>query len=197
MPAGDERFQKTAHQAIVALEHVPLPTALLNSLGIIEWQNRASLALRGSRLGRRFVEFIAPDDRGAAEAAFENILTNGGPTELTVRVLNTDGEYVFLQGRWVLVSARGACKVVLVIALHELSASEHQRPAIKHAMLTTRQLEILRLLAAAKSTRQIAQELSIARTTTRNHSSNLLGALGVHSRLQAVVIAREAGLLER
>lgn len=62
--------------------------------------------------------------------------------------------------------------------------------------LTKRQLEVLRLLAEGRSTAQIAAELGLSRTTVRNYIANLLTALGVHSRLQAVVAARKAGILD-
>jgi DNA-binding NarL/FixJ family response regulator len=61
--------------------------------------------------------------------------------------------------------------------------------------LTKRQLDVLRHLAEGKSTNEIAAELGVSRATARNHIANLLAALGAHSRLQAVVIARRAGIL--
>jgi DNA-binding NarL/FixJ family response regulator len=61
--------------------------------------------------------------------------------------------------------------------------------------LTKRQHDVLRLLAEGRSTAEIATELGLSRTTVRNYVANLLAALGVHSRLQAVVAAREAGLI--
>jgi DNA-binding NarL/FixJ family response regulator len=62
--------------------------------------------------------------------------------------------------------------------------------------LTQRQQEVLALLAEGKSTREIAAELGISVTTTRNHIAHLISALGVHTRLQAVVAAARAGLLD-
>jgi two-component system nitrate/nitrite response regulator NarL len=62
--------------------------------------------------------------------------------------------------------------------------------------LTKRQLEILRLLAEGMSTGQIATELGLSQTTVRNYIASLLAALGVHSRLQAVVAAKRAELLD-
>jgi DNA-binding NarL/FixJ family response regulator len=61
--------------------------------------------------------------------------------------------------------------------------------------LTKRQLDVLRSLAEGKSTDEIATELAVSRATARNHIANLLAAMGAHSRLQAVVIARRAGIL--
>ena len=65
-----------------------------------------------------------------------------------------------------------------------------------NVVLTQRQLEILHLLAQGKTTGEITSELGLSRTTVRNHVANLLTALGAHSRLQAVLIARRAGILE-
>jgi two-component system nitrate/nitrite response regulator NarL len=62
--------------------------------------------------------------------------------------------------------------------------------------LTTRQLEVLRLLAEGRSTTEIATELGLSKTTVRNYVANLLVALGVHTRLQAVIAARKAGLID-
>ena len=62
--------------------------------------------------------------------------------------------------------------------------------------LTKRQLEVLRLLAEGRSTAEIATELGLRQTTVRNYIANLLAALGVHTRLQAVIAARKTGLIE-
>ena len=62
--------------------------------------------------------------------------------------------------------------------------------------LTKRQLEVLCLLAEGRSTAEITTELGLRKTTVRNHVANLLAALGVHTRLQAVIAARKAGLIE-
>jgi DNA-binding NarL/FixJ family response regulator len=60
--------------------------------------------------------------------------------------------------------------------------------------LTPRQAEILRLLERGRSTTQIADELHLSRATIRNHVRHLLHAVGAHSRLEAVAIARGEAL---
>jgi PAS domain S-box-containing protein len=57
------------------------------------------------------------------------------------------------------------------------------------AILTPRELEVLRLIAGGANTRVIATRLVISPATVRNHVQNLLGKLGVHSRLEAVAHA--------
>lgn len=57
---------------------------------------------------------------------------------------------------------------------------------VPQAMLTARELAILRLLANGDGTRAIATELRIADGTVRRHVEAIRGKLGVHSRLEAV-----------
>ena len=61
--------------------------------------------------------------------------------------------------------------------------------------LTPRELEVLRLLAAGANTRVASERLGVSPATVRNHVQNLLGKLGVHSRLEAVAYATRRGLL--
>ena len=62
------------------------------------------------------------------------------------------------------------------------------------AVLTTREREVLACLVRGLSTPAIANELSIARVTVRNHIQAILQRLGVHSKLEAVVEARRVGI---
>ena len=61
--------------------------------------------------------------------------------------------------------------------------------------LTARQREVLALMAEGRSTAAIAQTLRISRATTSNHIQHILHKLNVHSRLEAVVLAKKLKLL--
>lgn len=61
--------------------------------------------------------------------------------------------------------------------------------------LTSREVEVLRLLADGTSTREIADSLFISVTTTRNHIQNILRKMEVHSKLEAVTLAFRSHLL--
>jgi DNA-binding NarL/FixJ family response regulator len=63
------------------------------------------------------------------------------------------------------------------------------------AALTPREVEVLRMLAAGVSVREVAEQLVVSQVTVRNHIENLMGKLGVHTRLQAVVYAAQHGLI--
>jgi DNA-binding NarL/FixJ family response regulator len=61
--------------------------------------------------------------------------------------------------------------------------------------LTDRELEILRLVAAGASNKEIAAHLFLAEGTVKNHLTNILGKLAAPGRMQAVNRARELGLI--
>jgi LuxR family maltose regulon positive regulatory protein len=60
--------------------------------------------------------------------------------------------------------------------------------------LTRRELEILQLICAGHSNRTIADKLVITISTAKKHTGNILAKLGVTSRAQAMVKARQLGL---
>lgn len=72
---------------------------------------------------------------------------------------------------------------------------EHISPEPLPALLTPREREVLRLLADGLTTAEIAARLSISRVTARNHVTHVMDKLEVKSRLRAVVVATQKGLL--
>jgi len=62
--------------------------------------------------------------------------------------------------------------------------------------LTAREKEVLRLMAEGVSSRDIASRLGISYATVRTHIRSLDAKLGVHSKVQAIVKARELALID-
>jgi pimeloyl-ACP methyl ester carboxylesterase/DNA-binding CsgD family transcriptional regulator len=75
-----------------------------------------------------------------------------------------------------------------------LASDETDRPKSVPGSLSTREVEVLRLLAAGRSNQQIADELVISLNTVRRHVSNIFDKTGVANRAQAAVYARDHGL---
>jgi len=75
-----------------------------------------------------------------------------------------------------------------------LSAPRPTAPAEAFPELTTREHEVLDLIAKGRTNQEIAKELYLSPKTVRNHISNIFTKLQVADRAQAIIRAREAGL---
>jgi DNA-binding NarL/FixJ family response regulator len=87
-----------------------------------------------------------------------------------------------------------AAKVVARFA--ELpDAGAPARPQPLADPLSARELEVVRLLAAGHSNKEIAAALFLAEGTVKNHVTNVLAKLDARDRTQAALRARTLGLL--
>jgi DNA-binding NarL/FixJ family response regulator len=78
--------------------------------------------------------------------------------------------------------------------------SRLSRPAPKLEMelvdpLSNREVEILRLVSTGLSNKEIADKLVIAEGTVKNHLTNILAKLAAKDRMQAVIKARDLGII--
>jgi DNA-binding NarL/FixJ family response regulator len=84
----------------------------------------------------------------------------------------------------------------MMAELTRLSAHEGRKtPQVLADPLTDRESDVLRLLAAGCSNKEIGARLTITEGTVKNHMTNVLGKLGVLDRTQAALRARELGLI--
>jgi DNA-binding NarL/FixJ family response regulator len=77
-----------------------------------------------------------------------------------------------------------------------LPSVREEAPPRGLAMLTERELEVLRHVARGLSNAEIARQLVVSETTIKTHVGNLLAKLGLRDRVQAVVFAYEVGLIQ-
>jgi DNA-binding NarL/FixJ family response regulator len=62
--------------------------------------------------------------------------------------------------------------------------------------LSSREIDVLRLIAAGNANKEIAGQLSITEETVKSHVTNILAKLGAHDRTHAVTIALKRGIIE-
>jgi DNA-binding NarL/FixJ family response regulator len=86
-----------------------------------------------------------------------------------------------------------AAKVVAEFA--RLSEVSRRSPQPLAEPLSEREIEILGLIGAGETNREIAARLVIAEGTVKNHVTSILGKLGVRDRTQAVLKAKELGII--
>lgn len=101
---------------------------------------------------------------------------------------------------YILKDATGAEIIACVRAV--LAGKKHVAPAVAAKLadkltrvaLTTREMDVLRLICRGRANKEIAAELFISESTVKLHSNNLFTKLGVASRTEAMRVALERGL---
>ena len=91
---------------------------------------------------------------------------------------------------------RGELQIDPLVARRLMSSLRQERDDDPLAEITSRELEVLRLVAAGKPNKEIAAELDISERTARTHVSRILRKLGLSSRTQAALWAVREGLVE-
>jgi DNA-binding NarL/FixJ family response regulator len=91
---------------------------------------------------------------------------------------------------------RGLLQIDPVVARRLMSSLGEPRGDDPVSDLTSRELDVLRLVAAGKPNKQIAAELAISERTARTHVSRILRKLRLSSRTQAALWAVREGLVE-
>jgi PAS domain S-box-containing protein len=175
-----------------ALEQINVPAYVIDTHGIIRWVNPAGQRVVGGDVtGRQFTSVVAPEEtRRARESFAQKVVGNVPVTDDEVVIVQDDGDRVNVEIS--AVPLYSGDKIIGVFGQVVHVDEEPDRPP--HPSLTPRQAEVLRLLERGHSTTQISGELHLSPETVRNHIRHLFRALGVHSRIEAVAVARHAHL---
>jgi DNA-binding NarL/FixJ family response regulator len=91
---------------------------------------------------------------------------------------------------------RGELQIDPGVARRLVSSLREGRSFDRVSELTSRELDVLRLVAAGKPNKQIAADLDISERTARTHVSRILRKLHLSSRTQAALWAVREGLVE-
>jgi PAS domain S-box-containing protein len=175
-----------------ALERVNVPSYVIDTHGVIRWVNPAAQRLVGDVRGRQFTSVVSAEEtRRAKEVFARNIAGGQHKHDHEVVLVDVEGERVSVEISSV--PLYSGDRIVGVFG--QVVDVDQDEPPLAHPELTPRQTEVLRLLDRGRSTEQIARELHLSTETVRNHVRHLLRSLGVHSRLEAVALARNRQLV--
>jgi PAS domain S-box-containing protein len=174
-----------------ALDRVNVPSYVIDSHGIIRWVNQAAEDIVGDVRGRQFTSVVAPEETRRAREAFSKHMVGEQDVDAPVVLVDHEGDRVSVE-----VSSVCLFEGHRVIGVFgQLRDVDEEPEPAPHPHLTPRQSEVLRLLEHGRSTEQIAEQLHLSIETVRNHIRAVLRALDVHSRLEAVAVARREHLV--
>ena len=176
-----------------SIARLPMPAYILDRNGVVRWLNMAAIEQFGDMRGKRITQIVEPEYATLARQEFAaKLLGTVQATEGTVAVRTADGRRVEVD-----ISSTQLLQHGSIVGVFGLADPTGVPPRLETSSvdLTPRQLDVLRYVAAGHSTENIARTLGISTETVRNHVRGLMGRLGVHTRLEAVIRGHELGLV--
>ena len=182
------------------------PAVVVMELDAAEWDScRLAAALRKRRRSLAIIGIARSCDRilatRATQAGVRAVVTrDGGLGVLLQAVRCPQGQSVVVNltpASRALTSAGGAEPAAAAAATAGITpggGTPGETPAVA-ASLTARQVEVLHLVGAGLTTREISQHLEISPKTVENHKQRIFERLGVRNQAHAVAVAMRAGLV--
>jgi predicted ATPase/DNA-binding CsgD family transcriptional regulator len=191
------QYFQEALQIATDIQFMPLTLAIINGLGEMFW--RAGQPERGLEL-MALVRHHPASDRETRDRAeqclsdYQGDLTPDSFAAVVERGQNHNLEAIVPMLQAELAAQVGYDRVEedTFFSLNELEPAREQ-PLIEP--LTSRELEVLHLIAQGKTNQQMAEELIISVGTAKWYTSQIYGKLNVNNRTQAVARARDLALL--
>ncbi len=187
LPAGPD-LEARGHAALTDAEMtrasgVPDPAAWRLAVDLL-LERRTAYPAAYARY--RLAEAMLPDRDLRAEAGDELRAAHDVAQKLGARPLRERIEGLAARARVSLAGQVADETVEEVSSVNPLAAYD----------LTPREVEVLRLVAAGRTNRQIAEELFISESTAGVHVSHIIGKLDVGGRVEAATIATRLGLVD-
>jgi PAS domain S-box-containing protein len=175
----------------LVFERTSNPIALLDDQRRIVDVNDAGLALFGGErrdlIGMSIAESIRPEERERAASDWQAFLQSGEYSGIRA-LIKADGSEVQIEFAARMASIGERRLAIYVAARDDLSDSSATAPA-GELPLTSREREVVTLIALGRDTSEIAERLHISPETVRTHVRNAMSRLGAHTRAQLVAIA--------
>ena len=173
----------------LVFERTSNPVALLDEDRRIVELNEAAVSLLGGErerlVGSSMADSVLPAERARSAADWQEFLRSGEYAG-TRDLIRPDGSTVQVDFAARLAEIGGER-----LAIYVAMAREETEPAVPSAAelsLTTREREIVMLIALGRDTSEIAAELHVSPETVRSHVRNAMAKLDVHTRAQLVAV---------
>ena len=175
----------------ISLRHGDVPSAVAAATAASSRMQQREISLRRLKVAVPFARFRALEAAGHQEEALDELKSAAG--ELS-RVASWIRDASLRRGY--------LDDVALHRAIHEAAEAHRAWPglaesppdAILPSALTRREIEVLRLVAAGKTNRDIADTLFISEKTVARHLTNIFNKIDCQSRTQAAAYAYRQGL---
>jgi DNA-binding CsgD family transcriptional regulator len=188
------QLQRTFEQSLIPMVLLDNDRRVLDVNAAAKFVSRMSL-LELRRL--RIDDLTANPGLAALGEAWDELLRRGTVSDRYL-VTFTDGSTLSVFYAAIANALPGRHLIVFVPADWPGNELEALQPATQPELrgpLSTRQVEVLRMVAMGASASEIADELSISEATVRTHVKNILERLGAKNRAHAVALAMCNGLL--
>jgi DNA-binding CsgD family transcriptional regulator len=175
-----------------ALEGFPLPVFVVGTDGVTAWQNNAARELLGDLRGVHYSDAVSKDALEGASNRFAGVMAGRTVPRARSVLKRPNGQHVRVEVTSAPIRRDGRIVGAFGIAI---PVAPELSPPPGSIRLTPRQRDVLFLLVHGKTTREIADELKLSPATVRNYIAAMLRALGATSRLEAVLIALQEGIV--
>ena len=210
----EERLASMDQRYRTILATMTEAVVLLDAQLRIEEVNDGAATLLGlsphGLLGRRWFEVLDIwDENGrplTRDADFVvSLTTQPARQDVWRSILRGDGQRVLVRCRWTPLDAGSAGSHGYMLTMQDAVSScagtsavlpQQRRQARTAAGLTPREHEVLERLADGQDAMEIARQLELSVHSVRGHIKSLMRKLGVHSQLQAVVVAARRGIVD-
>ncbi|HEX5167435.1 MAG TPA: LuxR C-terminal-related transcriptional regulator, partial [Thermomicrobiales bacterium] len=168
---------------------------LVESVNVIEGLASAAAQLGSDREAARLFGAVERLRESAALLAspFRRCLVGPFGDAARRRLSSVEWEAAWQRGR--ALSLDDTCQAALDIARETITA-RHEPPADPPARLTSREMDVLRLLAVGRSNREIGAELFLSVRTVERHVANLYRKIDAHNRAEATTFAIRVNLVQ-